>query len=77
MDIGVENGDVQGGHFYRNSPTWSESNNHNSIYSTKQIYEIPPNIYVMENHGLQDGVGIDFMLPISTLNQYVNMEYNN
>ena len=31
----------------------------------------------MENNGLPDGVGIDVMLPASTLNQYSYMEYNN
>ena len=31
----------------------------------------------MENSELPDGVGIDFMLPTSALNQYANMEYNN
>ena len=32
------------------------------------------NRYLMENHGLTDGVGIDDMLPTSAPNQYVNME---
>ena len=31
----------------------------------------------MENNVLPDGVGIDDILPVSALNQYVNMGYNN
>ena len=31
----------------------------------------------MENTGLQYGVDVYVMLPVSTLNQYYNMEYNN
>ena len=31
----------------------------------------------MEKNGLLDGVGIDAMLPASTLDKYANMEYNN
>ena len=31
----------------------------------------------VENNGLQDGVGIDVKLPVSTMNQFDNMEYNN
>ena len=30
----------------------------------------------MENNILPDGVGIDFMLPASALNQYYNMKKN-
>ena len=50
--------------------TVSESNNHNSIYSTKKLDEIAPNRYLMENGGLPDYVNIDVMLPTSTLNKY-------
>ena len=31
----------------------------------------------MESNVLQDGFGVDVMLPLSTLNQYDNMEYHN
>ena len=31
----------------------------------------------MENNGLPDGVDTDDMSPVSALNQYSNMEYNN
>ena len=36
INMGVENGDVNGGHCYMNSSTGSESNNHNSVDSTKK-----------------------------------------
>ena len=77
MNMGVENGGFNGSHCYINSPTGSESKNHNSIYSTNKIDEIYPNIYGMETNVLQDVVDIDYMLPVSTLNKYANMEYNN
>ena len=41
--MGVENCDVNGGHFYMKSTTGYESNNHNSIDSTKKRDEISPN----------------------------------
>ena len=59
-----------------NSSTGSESKNHNSIDSTKKRYEIAPHRSEMENIGLQDGVGVNVMLPASTLNQYTNTEHN-
>ena len=31
----------------------------------------------MENNQSKDWVGIDVMLPVSTINQYSNMKYNN
>ena len=68
MNISVENGDVNGGYCYTNISIGSESKNNNSINSTKKIYEIAPKRYVMENNGLPDGVGIDVMLLVSTLN---------
>ena len=40
-------------------------------------YEISANIYLREINGLPDDVDIDDMLPASSLNQYVNMEYIN
>ena len=76
MNMGAENGCVNGGHCYMNSPTGSESKNHNSIDSTKKRYKIDPNKSEMENNGLQGGVGIDVMLPVSTLNRNSNMKFN-
>ena len=77
MNIGVENGDVNGGHCYMNSLTGSESRNQNSIYYRKKIDEISPKRSEVENNVLQDGVVIYVILPVPTLNQYANMEYNN
>ena len=57
-----------------NSPPGSESNNNNSLYYTDKRDEKSLNRYEMENNTLQDGVGIDVMLHVSTLNQYANME---
>ena len=67
MNMNVENVDVNGDYCYMNIYTVSESNNHNSIDYTKKKDEISTNIYFMENNGLPDGVGIDVMLPASTL----------
>ena len=77
MNMGVENGDVNGGHCYMNSSTGCESKNHNSIYYTNKRDEIAPNISEMENNGLQDVVCIDVMLLVSKIIQYANMENNN
>ena len=77
MNMGVENGDFNGGHWYMNIPTISEAKNHNSIYSTNKRDQIAPNRSEMENTGLQFGVDVYVMLPVSTLNQYYSMEYNN
>ena len=67
MNMNIENVDVNGDYCYMNIYTVSESNNHNSIDYTKKKDEISTNIYFMENNGLPDGVGIDVMLPASTL----------
>ena len=77
MHMSVENGDANGDYCYMNGSTISESNNHNSVEYTKKRDEIYTNIYVMENNGLTDGVGIGDMLLASALNQYINMKYNN
>ena len=77
MNISVENSDVNGDCYYMNFSTVSESNNHNTIDYKKKRDEIFTNRHLMKNNGLQDGVGIDVMLPASALNQYSNMEYNN
>ena len=69
--------EINGNYYYMNSSTGSESKNHNTIYYTKKRDEISNNIYLMENNGLLNGVGIDVMLPISRLNQHANMLYNN
>ena len=50
-NMAVENGDVNGGHCYINSPTGYYSNNHNFIDSTTKRDEISPNISEMENNG--------------------------
>ena len=44
-----------------NSSTESESKNHNSLDHAKKRDEINTNIYVIENKGLSDGVGINVM----------------
>ena len=77
MNWGVKNGDVRGGHCYTNSHTVSESNNHISIDSAKKSNENNHNISEIEDTGLQDGLGIDVMLPESTIHQCANIEYNN
>ena len=77
MNMGVENFDVNGGNCYMNIITVFEANNHNSIYSTKKIDEIYPYRSEIENTGLRDGVDIYAVIPLSTLNLYANMEYNN
>ena len=56
-----------------NSSTGYVSKNNNTIDYTKKIYEISTNIYLIENNGLPDGVGIDVMLAASTIIQYSNM----
>ena len=45
MNMGVENGDVNSGHFYMNISTGSESNNCNSIVSKNKRGEISPKIF--------------------------------
>ena len=77
IHMGVENGDINGGYCYMNSSTESEENNHNSVDSTNKRDEISTNRSVMENNGLTDSVGIGFMFPAYTLNQYANKEYKN
>ena len=59
------------------SSTVYESKNHNSTYYTKKRDDISTNIYLRGDNGLQDGVDIYYMLPVSAPNQYVDMEYNN
>ena len=76
-NIGVENGHVNGGHCCMNSHTVSEWKNRHYIVSTKKRNEIYPNRSEIKYNGLQDGVGIDVMLPLSTMNQYENTKYKN
>ena len=77
MNTIVDNGDVNGVYCYMNSSTGYESDNNNSIDYTNKRDEISTKIYLMGSNGLPYGVGIDFILPASALNQYTNMEYNN
>ena len=77
MYMNVDNGYVNDDNNNMNSSTGSDINNQNYIDYTKKIYEIYTNRYLRENNGWPDGVDIDDMLPASTLNQHVNMEYNN
>ena len=74
MNIGVENGYVNGDYFHMNSSIGYELKNHNSIYYTDKIDKISPNRYVMENNLLLYGVHIDVMVTAPALNQYTNME---
>ena len=75
--MGVENGYVNGYHCYINIPTLYKSNNQNSVVYTNNRDEIDLNRSEMDNIELYDGVGIYFMLTVSTLNQYSNMRYDN
>ena len=77
MNMSVDNCDVNGDYCYTNSSTGSEPKNHISIDYTNKIYEISTNRYLMKNNRLPDGVGIDIMLPASSLSQYYNLKYNN
>ena len=77
MSMSVDNGDANGDYCYMNSSTGNVINNHNLIDYTNKIYEISTNRYLRENNRLPDGVDIDDILPVSALNQYLNMEYNN
>ena len=77
MNMSVGNSDINGEYWYTNSSTGSELKNHNYVDYTMKRYEISANIYLREINGLPDDVDIDDMLPASSLNQYVNMEYIN
>ena len=77
MNMSVKNGDVNGDYCYMNISTGSVINNQNSIDYANKRDEISTNIYLRGKNGLPDGVEIDDLLPASTLNQYVNTEYNN
>ena len=71
--MNVYNGDFNGDYFHINSLTVSVTNNHNLIGFTKKIDKFSTNRYLSENNVLPDGVGIDDMSLVSTLNQYFNM----
>ena len=73
INMGVINVDVNGGHFYMNSPTVSIKN-HISIDSAEKKYDIASNRYQMENIGSHDGVDIDIALPESIFHQYEKIE---
>ena len=75
--MSVDNGDVNGSYFYIIYLTGYESKNHNPVDCKKKRYEISINRNIMENNEWPDGVGIDDMLPSSSLLHFANMEYNN
>ena len=52
-----------------NSHTLSEAKNQNYTYSKNKRDGKVPNVSEMEDTGLHDSVDIEFMLPVSTLNQ--------
>ena len=68
MNMRVRNGDFNVNYCFMNSYTGYESKSHNSIDYTKKRDEFFTNIYLRENNGLPDGVGIDDILPASALN---------
>ena len=76
MNMSVYNGDANGEFFHMNSFTGSVINNYNYNYYTEKRDEISTNIYLRENNEFPDGVYIDNMLPASSPNKYLNMEYN-
>ena len=77
MNMSVDNGNGNGSYCYISSYTESVSNNQNSIDYTKKSDKISKKRYLMENIGLLDSEGIDYMLPKDALKIYVNTEYNN
>ena len=77
MNMSVENGDVNSDYGYINSSTRSVRKYHDSIDYTNKRDEIFTNRYLREKNVLQVCVYIDYMLPASALNQYVNTENNN
>ena len=77
MNWGVQNCDFSGGNCYLNSQTLSESKSNNNIDFTNKRDENSSNWSGMKNTGLQDGFDIDVLLPVWTLHQYSNTEYNN
>ena len=77
LDISVDNGGFNGDYCYMNSSNGSVIRNHNSFYYKNKRDEIYTNKYLRLNNGLPDGVDIDYLLPASVPNKYVNMKYNN
>ena len=51
----------------------SQAKNNNYIYSAHKSDGQLPNIFEIEDTGLQYGVAIDYLLFASTLHQYANM----
>ena len=72
MNWGVKNYDVGVGHCHINIHTLCKAKNKKFTDSTKKSDENTPNRSEMDNIGLQDGVDIHAMLPVSTLHQYAN-----
>ena len=77
MNMIVDNGDTNGYYCYMNSSTRSIMMNQNYIYYTYKRDEIYTIKYLRGNNGLSEVLDIYDMLPVSALNQYANMEYNN
>ena len=75
--MNVDNVDVNGDYFHMNISTGCVIKNYNLVYFKEKRDKISTNRYLRGNNGLPDGVDIDDTSPISALNQYVNMEYNN
>ena len=73
MNMSVENGD----YFYMNSSAGSVIKNHNSVDYISKRGEMSTSIYWWENNSFPDCVDIDDILPASTTNKCVNVEYNN
>ena len=69
----VESIDVSGGHFFMKSHTLSEAKNQTSIDSTNKRYGNVPNVYEMEDTGIQDKVDIGAISSSITIHQYSNI----
>ena len=77
MNMSVDDCDFNIIYCYINVSLWSESQNHNyNGYTTKRD-ENYTNRYSIEKKWFPYGESIGVMLPVSALNQYINMEYNN
>ena len=63
---------MSGGHFFMTSNILYEAKNPSSIYYKKKRDGNIPNLFEMEDTGLQDGFDSDAMFCASTLRQYAN-----
>ena len=75
--MNVDNVDVNGDYCHMNIFTGSVINNHNIIDLKQKRDKVSTNRYLRGDNGLPHGVDIDDISPVSALNHYVNMEYNN